>query len=366
MILEYLLSRIAFMPYDYHAINIDPDKASLAVIHIPDQIGDAMSVFPIVRSLEMQKIAHLIIVASTLNKQVFEDLTLRSTRLTVIEMTFQDYAGIAEIRSVANNIRKTYGTPDVCIEAMRKKNFKTMIFINKLKAKTNFQVVGLSMKCFSPACKTPSRMDQIFRAPVPLTWSIMMREAGFPVVRPRFEFPLNGEVQAEVRDELGYPKRYLALNFEGSVQERTFSLAMAKNIISVIRNEICIPVVIVHGPKGMDTAIELVKLYDHVYRLTLTPSIKRSAAVIKDAYIAITPDTSILHIASAFNIPTIAIYANYKTRWPAMQDISETIVVGNNINDLNLDEFTLTLRSMMRRLNLCPDVQRAVSGKSKL
>ena len=53
---------------------------------------------------------------------------------------------------------------------------------------------------------------------------------------------------------------------------------------------------IVHGPKGEDKARALVDCYNNVYRLSLPPSIKRSAAIIKDAYISITPDTSILHI----------------------------------------------------------------------
>ncbi len=77
---------------------------------------------------------------------------------------------------------------------------------------------------------------------------------------------------------------------------------------------------IVHGPKGEDKARALVDCYNNVYRLSLPPSIKRSAAIIKDAYIAITPDTSILHMASAYNTPVVAIYADYTKRdgpqWP--------------------------------------------------
>ncbi|MEJ4047026.1 glycosyltransferase family 9 protein [Erwinia sp. SLM-02] len=365
MSLKHLLRRIVFSPYDYQAVKVRPENIKLAVIHIPDQIGDAMAIFPVIRSLEKQQVEHVIIVASTINKPVFDELTLGQTQLTVIEMTFQDRARLAEIKSVAQNIVARYGTPDLCIEAMRKSNLKTMLFVRKLKAKTNFQVVGLALKCFSPACRTASRMDQFYRAPVPMTWSIMMREAGFPVVRAQFEFPVSNAVQAEVRHELEITGRYIAFNFEGSVKERTFTLATAKKIIAIIRHEFNLPIAIVNSPKGVNTAIELSQLYDDVYRLYLPPSIKRSAAVIKSAYITITPDTAILHIASAFNIPTVAIYANYKTRWPAMQDISETIVVGNNINDLNLDEFTFALRNLSRRLDLIQAADReAPAGRA--
>lgn len=83
--------------------------------------------------------------------------------------------------------------------------------------------------------------------------------------------------------------------------------------------------------KGKIKPVVLVDCYNNVYRLSLSPSIKRSAAIIKDAYIAITPDTSILHMASAYNTPVVAIYADYKTRWPAMADVSSQSSLGKKL-----------------------------------
>ncbi|WP_283842444.1 glycosyltransferase family 9 protein, partial [Escherichia coli] len=88
-----------------------------------------------------------------------------------------------------------------------------------------------------------------------------------------------------------------------------------------------------------------------------TPSYTKSvswhhypAAIIKDAYIAITHDTSILHMASAYNTPVVAIYADYKTRWPAMADVSESVVVGQKIDNISLDEFAKALKSVLARI----------------
>ncbi|WP_275453066.1 glycosyltransferase family 9 protein, partial [Escherichia coli] len=67
-------------------------------------------------------------------------------------------------------------------------------------------------------------------------------------------------------------------------------------------------------------------------------------------YIAITPDTSILHMASAYNTPVVAIYADYKTRWPAMADVSESVVVGQKIDNISLDEFAKALKSVLARI----------------
>ncbi|HAJ9168256.1 TPA: glycosyltransferase family 9 protein [Escherichia coli] len=346
MFLVSSLRRIAFSYYDYKSYNFNIEKTDFVVIHIPDQIGDAMAIFPVIRALELHKIKHLLIVTSTINLEVFNALKLEQTKLTLVTMTMQDHATLKEIKDLAKNITLQYGTPDLCIEAMRKKNLKMMIFISQLKAKTNFQVVGLTMKCYSPLCKNASRMDQNLRAPVPMTWAFMMREAGFPAVRSIYELPLSDDVREEMRS-LG---SYIALNLDGSSQERTFSLSIAENLIAKIQSETDMPIVIVYGPKGEDKARALVDCYNNVYRLSLSPSIKRSAAIIKDAYMAITPDTSILHMASAYNTPVVAIYADYKTRWPAMADVSESVVVGQKIDNISLDEFAKALKSVLARI----------------
>lgn len=336
--------------YDYCAENIDANDVKFAVIHIPDQIGDAMAVYPVIRALEQNAIAHLLIVASTLNKAVFDALELKRTTLTVVSMTMQDNASLSEIRQVAKSIRAQYGAPDLCIEAMRKKNLKTMVFISALRARANYQAVGLTMRCYSPLCKMASRMDQTLRAPVPMTWATLMREAGFSAVEAKYEFPLNEQVLAEVRRETELLGRYIAFNLEGSLAERTFSCSVAQKIIALIHNETDLPIFIVHGPKGTESAVTLTESCRNVFRLALSPSLMRSAAVIKDAFLAITPDTSVLHMASAYNTPCIAIYADYKTRWPAMQDISETVVVGKRIDHINMNEFTSALRRILARI----------------
>ncbi|MEO3991247.1 glycosyltransferase family 9 protein [Pseudocitrobacter cyperus] len=350
MLLINLLRNIIFNFYDYKEKPIDSGNVKFVVIHIPDQIGDAMAIFPLIRSLEKQQIKHLLIVASVMNKPVFESLKLSHTQLTVVSMTMQDYASLKEIKNVAKAIKDQHGTPDLCIEAMRKKNLKTMLFVRTLRATTNFQVVGLSQKCYSPVCKMASRMDQTLRAPVPMTWALLMREAGFPAVIAKYEFPLSEDVLEEVRRETTLWGDYIALNLEGSVQARTFSFTVAQKIIMTIKKATDMPVIIVHGPKGADCAVKLTESYDDVYHLSLAPSLMRSASVIKDAFLTITPDTSILHMASAYNTPAIAIYADYKTRWPAMQEISETLVVGRDIDHIDLVEFEEMVRRILARI----------------
>ncbi|MFV2393716.1 hypothetical protein ACNIUU_25635, partial [Escherichia coli] len=87
MFLASLLRRIAFSYYDYKAYNFNIEKTDFVVIHIPDQIGDAMAIFPVIRALELHKIKHLLIVTSTINLEVFNALKLEKTKLTLVTMT---------------------------------------------------------------------------------------------------------------------------------------------------------------------------------------------------------------------------------------------------------------------------------------
>ncbi|EFX1741760.1 hypothetical protein EY178_14915, partial [Shigella sonnei] len=42
--------------------------------------------------------------------------------------------------------------------------------------------------------------------------------------------------------------------------------------------------------------------------------------------------------------------ADYKTRWPAMADVSESVVVGQKIDNISLDEFAKALKSVLARI----------------
>lgn len=67
-----------------------------------------------------------------------------------------------------------------------------------------------------------------------MTWAFMMREAGFLAVRLIYELLLSEDVLDEVREEMRLLGFYIAFNLEGSLQERTFLLLIAENLIAKI------------------------------------------------------------------------------------------------------------------------------------
>ncbi len=71
-----MLRRIAISYYDYKDYNFNIEKTVFAVIHIPDKIGDAMAIFPVIRALQLHKINHLLIVTTTINLEDINALKL--------------------------------------------------------------------------------------------------------------------------------------------------------------------------------------------------------------------------------------------------------------------------------------------------
>ena len=58
----------------------------------------------------------------------------------------------------------------------------------------------------------------------------------------------------------------------------------------------------------------------------------------------------ILQLSKSSIYSTKPIYADYKTRWPAMADVSESVVVGQKIDNISLDEFAKALKSVLARI----------------
>ena len=69
------------------------------------------------------------------------------------------------------------------------------------------------------------------------------------------------------------------------------------------------PVVLVHMPREAPTARAILDRFSEVVPAP-TPSIQDAAAFVRRARALVTPDTALVHIASAFDVPTLALYVN--------------------------------------------------------
>ena len=108
-------------------------------------------------------------------------------------------------------------------------------------------------------------------------------------------------------------KKIIGINIEGAIKEKKIHFTQLKKILEGLFNaNNNIQIIILSSPnrykyiKGQVSGFGL----KHVASSYLTETILDAAALIKQMDLVISPDTSIVHIASAFNIPTISIHEN--------------------------------------------------------
>lgn len=134
----------------------------------------------------------------------------------------------------------------------------------------------------------------------------------------------------------------IVLNFYGASKHRTFHILKCIEILKELRNiEFEYSVGIIFPP---DKKKEILKISEkagdsNVYIVDNILTIRESAAIVKKADVLITPETSLVHIASAFEIPQIAIYRDKTTKevWAPLYKNFKMIVTGKrDINDINI------------------------------
>jgi len=85
-------------------------------------------------------------------------------------------------------------------------------------------------------------------------------------------------------------------------------------------------------------------------------SIQHFAAYIKSADLLITPDTSAVHISSAFGIPTIALYPNPEWNYVSWQPYRVTFKSikssTENVNDISVQEVFIKFKSLINEIGL--------------
>ena len=150
-------------------------------------------------------------------------------------------------------------------------------------------------------------------------------------------------------------KFLIGINLERTVKGKKISYEDLKKIcIGLFNINSNIQIIIISMPNKTDQVkkeIEAMRL-EYVTMSFITHSIILASALIKNLNLIITPDTSIVHLASAFNKPIITIHENnnesYKLFGPT-SDLNRTIFSKNN---KNLEGFsTSSVISAFRELN---------------
>lgn len=132
-------------------------------------------------------------------------------------------------------------------------------------------------------------------------------------------------------------KKNLVINISAGSQERIWK---SENWMSVINNidKDKFKIIITYAPSE---AMQAKELSENVPHLLLFPSrnFNDVIALISRVNLIITPDTSVVHVASAYNIPIIALYTSYEDVYKKFHPLSDVQkVIFPNIKSYHIQD----------------------------
>lgn len=173
-------------------------------------------------------------------------------------------------------------------------------------------------------------------------------------------FYLGSDVLAEVRTELmpAENQHLIMINLSAGAKIRYWSDEKWISLISLIQannNNFSIILLsteedFIHKEK-IATTLKL-----KIYNQGMFTSIQHFAAYIQCAKLLITPDTSAVHIASAFGIPTIALFPNPEWNFVSWQPyrVANRVIKSSteNVNDISVEEVFSKFKSLINEIGL--------------
>lgn len=223
--------------------------------------------------------------------------------------------------------------------ALRKRHFDLVIDSSA----KNFY----NWRLFKWLCGGKDRLLDFVHSPVPFGSPLehagrheqaILEQLGIPRPDPSYDLPVPEDAQTKLDAfaAKNVPHGYLLLNPFGSISARTLNPQTCTLVASTLRE---FPAVIVCMPsqraaaEAVLRALQAEKLTGYVYQ---TASVFDMFALVRGAKLVVTPDTSVVHVASGFKKPTVAFYKSYSA-YNAPNN-TKAFVINTDPADVNLFE----------------------------
>lgn len=168
-----------------------------------------------------------------------------------------------------------------------------------------------------------------------------------------YEFPLGDEELANARSYLSTlpGQNTIVFNRYGSPNGKLFSKDMSCKLIAEIN--LLYPdarIIMLCPPVHREPTLEIKRElgYSNVYAATHIETIRDSAAIIRESDSVVTPDTSIVHIACAYDKPMVCVYRDQDelALWRPFSNKAECLLPifpSRDVNDVDMNAFRRAL-----------------------
>jgi len=151
-------------------------------------------------------------------------------------------------------------------------------------------------------------------------------------------------------EEIGFSK-FIAVNISSGSEDRLLSQDKWIDIFDFILNISDVSILILALPKHREIVNKIIKGGDKISRIKAYTDgdFFLFSSLITKSSLLISPDTSAVHIASAFNVPVIGLYPDVQWNLQSFSPIGEKSIAlsekGNLVKDMN----TLRIKEVIRR-----------------
>ncbi len=178
---------------------------------------------------------------------------------------------------------------------------------------------------------------------------------GPDVARPKLFLNDRQELNFKVFCQTHKINIYYCVNLSGSKAERDWPNENWIQFLEKIKNDIQ-NIVIIASPAEKERAIEIAQNIENAYYFE-TKSINECYGIVADAQLVITPDTSIVHIASAFNTPILSMFSNEINnilKFGPLSSFSEMAITTNYLaplNTISVEHLYASYQLILKRIN---------------
>jgi len=314
----YILRRLAYKK----SIDFDIENTKSVLFFRYDRIGDMVVSTPVFREL---KLVYPHISITVLASKSNQDVLLNNPYVDHIVINHKNTL-LSNLPSLLQLRKQQF---DVCIEfdhsvvphaIIRLKIIKPKIVIS-VKKDGRYGVNGSELSLYDFYVDKPK--DSHFRD----LWLATLKPFNIKPKSKGYDLFFTDEQKEQAKIFVKqYPSKFLVgINLEGSIKSRQIRFSDLHQICQGLYKENNnIQIIVLTTPSSLQTTrIKVIEMnLDYVVTSYKTDTILDVAALVNQLDLIITPDTSIVHIASAFNKPIVTIHENKQDNYQLFSPIS--------------------------------------------
>jgi len=302
-------------------VPFDPARVNKVLILRNDKIGDMIVSTPLFRELKKALPGLIIdVVASSVNRQVI------AANPHVDDILVWDKLGAANDVAMIRAIRRRHY--DVIFNAQ---NMFSFAFLLRMKLLGAQHLFGFNVAKYGTSTSQlgmfERTVDCLRDGPILDSYFAALAPLGLAAGDRRYELFGVDAHAAAVLDFLAplrqHYRQFICVNYQGSHATRTLHDDDVVVLCQALaQRDPGRAVLLIHPPGGREHARRLVGLIDrgNVLLAIETANILALAALVRECALVISPDTSVIHLASAFNKRIVGFYINtdnYRWFYPA-------------------------------------------------